>query len=151
MVPLKNFESGVVQVVTAMKMLDEGVDIPSVQRAIFCASTGNPKQFIQRRGRILRKFNNKVYAEVHDMIVIPSNDYSGLFYDEIGQIREMEEKIFRNEMHRIIDFIYACDNLTEYLTQSTQSTKVLAELCLNAQIDLYTSINEKLSHEEDNN
>ena len=148
---LKNFESGVVQVVTAMKMLDEGVDIPSVQRAIFCASTGNPKQFIQRRGRILRKFNNKVYAEVHDMIVIPSNDYSGLFYDEIGQIREMEEKIFRNEMHRIIDFIYACDNLTEYLTQSTQSTKVLAELCLNAQIDLYTSINEKLSHEEDNN
>lgn len=148
---LKNFESGVVQVVTAMKMLDEGVDIPSVQRAIFCASTGNPKQFIQRRGRILRKFNNKVHAEVHDMIVTPSNDYSGLFHDEIGKIREMEEKIFRNEMHRIIDFIYACDNLTEYLTQSTQSAKVLEELCFNAQIDIYTSINEKLSHEEDNN
>lgn len=148
---LKNFESGVVQVVTAMKMLDEGVDIPSVQRAIFCASTGNPKQFIQRRGRILRKFNNKVHAEVHDMIVTPSNDYSGLFHDEIGKIREMEEKIFRNEMHRIIDFIYACDNLTEYLTQSTQSAKALAEFCINAQIDIYTSINEKLSHEEDNN
>ena len=82
------------------------------------------------------------------MIIIPSNDYSGLFYDEIGQIREMEEKIFRNEMHRIIDFIYACDNLTEYLTQSTQSTKSLRTL--NAQM-IYTSINEKLSHEEDNN
>lgn len=148
---LKNFESGIIKVVTAMKMLDEGVDIPSVRRAIFCASTGNPKQFIQRRGRILRKFDGKEYAEVHDMIVTPSNDYSGLFHDEIEKVQEMEKKILRNEMHRIIDFIYACENLTEYLTQSTESARILADLCLEAQIDLYTAINEKLSHEENNN
>ena len=88
---------------------------------------------------------------MHDMIVTPSYDYSGLFHDEIGQVRVMEEKIFRNEMHRIIDFIYACENLTEYLTQSTESAKTLVDLCLDAQIDIYTSINEKLSNEEDYN
>ena len=49
---LDQFNDGLIQVLTAMKTLDEGVDIPATKCAIFCASTGNPRQFIQRRGRI---------------------------------------------------------------------------------------------------
>src|SRR5690606_23876815 len=51
---LKNFEQGKIHVLTSMKCLDEGVDVPRSELAIFCASTGNPRQFIQRRGRVLR-------------------------------------------------------------------------------------------------
>ncbi len=56
---LSDFASGKLQVLTSMKCLDEGVDVPRSELAIFCASTGNPRQFIQRRGRILRKHPDK--------------------------------------------------------------------------------------------
>ena len=59
--------------VTAIKCLDEGVDVPDVHTGIFMASSGNPKQFIQRRGRILRKSNatGKQFAKIYDILVIP--------------------------------------------------------------------------------
>ena len=56
---LNQFENGDIDIITAMKALDEGVDIPITKNAIFCASTGNPRQFIQRRGRVLRLHKNK--------------------------------------------------------------------------------------------
>ena len=59
---LDQFDKGLIQVLTAMKTLDEGVDIPATKCAIFCASTGNPRQFIQRRGRILRRSKGKDFA-----------------------------------------------------------------------------------------
>jgi superfamily II DNA or RNA helicase len=52
---LDQFKEGKIHVIASMKCLDEGVDIPRAEYAIFCSSTGNPRQFIQRRGRILRK------------------------------------------------------------------------------------------------
>ena len=59
--------------VTAVGCLDEGVDIPSVTTAIFMASSGNPKQFIQRRGRVLRKSDEtgKTSAAIYDILVSP--------------------------------------------------------------------------------
>lgn len=57
-----------------MKCLDEGVDVPRSELAIFCASTGNPRQFIQRRGRILRKHPDKHIAIIHDLVVAPEFD-----------------------------------------------------------------------------
>ena len=59
--------------VTAIKCLDEGVDIPDVHTGIFMASSGNPKQFIQRRGRILRKSDatGKKFATIYDILVVP--------------------------------------------------------------------------------
>ena len=66
---LNQFENGKIKTLTAMKTLDEGVDIPATRNAIFCASTGNPRQFIQRRGRILRKFKGKDVANIYDIII----------------------------------------------------------------------------------
>ena len=71
---LDSFETGKIDVLTAMKCLDEGVDIPRAELAIFCSSTGNPRQFIQRRGRILRQHIDKSHAVIHDLIVIPKMD-----------------------------------------------------------------------------
>lgn len=61
----------------AIKCLDEGVDIPDVRRAFILSSSSNPKEFIQRRGRVLRKVEGKEFAEIYDFLVVPfgySND-----------------------------------------------------------------------------
>lgn len=58
-------------VLVSIKCLDEGVDIPSVTHALILASSKNPREFIQRRGRILRRANGKNFAHLHDAIVTP--------------------------------------------------------------------------------
>jgi superfamily II DNA or RNA helicase len=62
-----------IQVLVAIKCLDEGVDVPSTRCAYFLASTSNPREFIQRRGRILRRSQGKYIAEIHDFIVFPKD------------------------------------------------------------------------------
>jgi superfamily II DNA or RNA helicase len=68
---LKCFMEGQIDVLLSMKCLDEGVDIPRTERAIFCSSTANPRQFIQRRGRILRQHPDKHFATIYDLVVVP--------------------------------------------------------------------------------
>lgn len=55
----------------SIRCLDEGVDIPAVSHALILASSQNPRQFIQRRGRVLRKSEGKHFAVIHDAIVVP--------------------------------------------------------------------------------
>ncbi len=69
---LRLFSDGKIQALTVKNKLDEGVDIKQAQFAVFCSSSGNPRQFIQRRGRLLRTFPNKDYAYIFDLIVVPS-------------------------------------------------------------------------------
>ena len=63
---LKSFADGNLDILFAMKCLDEGVDIPRAERGIFTSSTGNPREFIQRRGRLLR--NHPIRCLVISMI-----------------------------------------------------------------------------------
>lgn len=60
-------------ILVSIKCLDEGVDIPSTTHALILASSKNPREFIQRRGRILRKASNKHFAYLFDTIVVPNN------------------------------------------------------------------------------
>lgn len=63
------------QCIVAMRCLDEGVDVPSAQLGIIMASTGNPLQYIQRRGRFLRKSKGKKHAVIYDILVAaPASD-----------------------------------------------------------------------------
>lgn len=94
---LKNFEDGKTHVLTSMKCLDEGVDVPRSELAIFCASTGNPRQFIQRRGRVLRMHPDKVHAVIHDLVVAPEIDSTEDYF-------EMERNLIRSELQRVVDF-----------------------------------------------
>lgn len=59
------------QAIVAIKCLDEGVNIPGIRTAFILASTTNPKEYIQRRGRVLRKAQNKPYAVIYDFVTLP--------------------------------------------------------------------------------
>ena len=93
---LKQFQNGQIDVVASMKCLDEGVDIPRAETAIFCSSTGNPRQFIQRNGRILRKHPAKNHAVIHDLVVIPGyeNQLEG------SEIFDLEKKNGENGIRK---------------------------------------------------
>ena len=58
-------------ILVSIRCLDEGVDIPAVSHALILASSQNPRQFIQRRGRVLREAKGKALAVIHDAIVVP--------------------------------------------------------------------------------
>lgn len=58
-------------IIVSIKCLDEGVDIPNATHALILASSKNPREFIQRRGRVLRKSENKNFAHIHDVVVVP--------------------------------------------------------------------------------
>lgn len=90
------FQKGTINVLTSMKCLDEGVDVPRSELAIFCASTGNPRQFVQRRGRVLRTHDDKTYAVIHDLVVAPEINDDSTF--------EMEKSIIKKELERVVDF-----------------------------------------------
>lgn len=94
---LKSYEEGKVHILTSMKCLDEGVDIPRSELAIFCSSTGNPRQFIQRRGRVLRLHKDKVHAVIHDLVVAPAISAEESNYD-------MERNLVKKELERVVDF-----------------------------------------------
>ena len=59
------------QAIVAIKCLDEGVNIPGIRTAFILASTTNPKEYIQRRGRVLRKAPDKDFAEIFDFVTLP--------------------------------------------------------------------------------
>lgn len=102
---LKNYEDGKTHVLTSMKCLDEGVDVPRSELAIFCASTGNPRQFIQRRGRVLRLHKDKIHATIHDLVVVPEVSDESTF--------EMEKGLVKKELERVVDFANLAMNKTD--------------------------------------
>ena len=61
----------VLQALVAIKCLDEGVNIPNIHTAFILASSTNPKEYIQRRGRVLRKAPGKDYAVIYDFVTLP--------------------------------------------------------------------------------
>lgn len=100
---LEQFASGEIDVLTSMKCLDEGVDVPRSELAIFCASTGNPRQFVQRRGRILRKHPDKQFAYIHDLVVIPEINPNSESY-------RMERSMLKKELERVNNFALLSEN-----------------------------------------
>jgi len=116
---LDEFSKGKIAVLTAMKCLDEGIDIKSAETAIFCSSTGNPRQFIQRRGRILRTHPDKKFAIIYDLVVVPmlTNQY---FEDSL----QMERKILQVELHRVHEFAELSLNHYQALQTLEETTKM---------------------------
>ncbi|WP_304889852.1 DEAD/DEAH box helicase family protein [uncultured Bacteroides sp.] len=97
---LEAFANGQLNVLFAKNCLDEGVDVPRAEYGIFTSSTGNPRQFIQRRGRLLRKHDDKRFAWIYDIIVVP--DFSSPCYDR--RFWTMEKHLVENEMRRVANF-----------------------------------------------
>ena len=82
-------------ILVSIKCLDEGVDIPSISHAIILASSQNPRQFIQRRGRVLRVFGSKKsHANIYDALITPTD-----IEDEPDQI-----SLLKSEIQRAFEF-----------------------------------------------
>ncbi|MFJ3586801.1 DEAD/DEAH box helicase family protein [Streptomyces sp. NPDC090127] len=83
-------------IVVSIKCLDEGVDIPSASHALILSSSRNPREFIQRRGRILRRSTGKTIATLMDVLVLPesvdpSDPTLSLTYGELARARQFAE------------------------------------------------------------
>jgi superfamily II DNA or RNA helicase len=98
---IKKFKDGSYKALISMKCLDEGVDIPSARNAIIMSSTSNPREPVQRRGRILRTFSGKEEATIYDFLVF-QNDGT-----------ELSEKLTQKEVRRYREFAVNAKNAYE--------------------------------------
>jgi superfamily II DNA or RNA helicase len=106
---IHNFAIGQLGVLLAIRCMDEGVDIPSARTGIILASSGNIKEFIQRRGRLMRPYPNKEKAVIYDFCVLPENDQdpisdTGLVQVELRRIATFaEDALNKDEVYALID------------------------------------------------
>src|SRR5690606_11013029 len=98
---------GYISTLVAIRCLDEGINIPSIETALILSSNDNYREFVQRRGRILRKYKNKKYANIIDIIVLPSEEtpdfakielrryyeYARLAINKDSLIKTLEDKL----------------------------------------------------------
>ncbi|MCP9491209.1 MAG: DEAD/DEAH box helicase family protein [Solirubrobacteraceae bacterium MAG38_C4-C5] len=106
----ERFASGSLNALVAIRCLDEGIDIPETRRAYILASSTNPRQFIQRRGRVLRRAPGKDLAEIYDFIVVPpaSGD---------DNVDPSERKLMARELERVMEFAGLAVNGPEALAE----------------------------------
>ncbi len=110
------------QAIVAIKCLDEGVNIPGIRTAFILASTTNPKEYIQRRGRVLRKSpeTGKEFAEIYDFVTLPRP------LDEVPGLTEEQMKrdlsLVKNELARVLEFGRLSMN-------SMEASQLIWEIC----------------------
>ena len=109
----EHFESKFTNAIVAIKCLDEGVNIPCITRAFILASSTNPKEYIQRRGRVLRLFDpkEKPYAEIFDFITLARDPDDIVFID--SEQSRYEASLAKRELTRVEEFSRLADNSTE--------------------------------------
>lgn len=108
----REFSSGdTLKVLIAIKCLDEGVNIPKIKTAFILASTTNPKEYIQRRGRVLRLAEGKEYAEIYDFITLPYDTESVTSLTEAQVKRNFT--LVKNELRRAEEFSRIAVNMVE--------------------------------------
>ena len=97
----KEFDAGdVIKALVAIRCLDEGVNIPSIDKAIILASSTNPKEYIQRRGRVLRTYKNKTHAIIYDFVTLPRNLQEVSIENGFGH----DLGLIKREISRVKDF-----------------------------------------------
>ncbi len=102
---INEFGNKIIDALCAISVVDEGLDVPATENAFFLSSTGNQKQFIQRRGRVLRKSEGKTIANIYDFIVIPNGNF-----DENTNI---VKKALERELDRFSEFCNLAKNNLE--------------------------------------
>jgi superfamily II DNA or RNA helicase len=123
---LKSFRSGETKILTAKRILDQGVDIPQTKRAYVLASNTIERQWTQRRGRILRKCHeiNKEFAEIFDFVILPF----GILDKIPEEVGKYEKKLISLELPRIKEFSRLSRNKIA-INGSSDFILKLEELC----------------------
>lgn len=93
---LRQFKEGETEAMVAIRCLDEGIDVPACRTAYLLASSRNPRQFIQRRGRILRRAEGKDRARIFDFVVVLA--------ESRAETNQLAGDFLRNELGRVADF-----------------------------------------------
>ncbi len=88
--------------IIAMKVLDEGIDVPGIWSGIICASSSNPNEYVQRRGRILRKSDDCPLPSIYDILIIP--------HDNWDEYSDSDTHLLRKELKRIEEFASTAEN-----------------------------------------
>lgn len=109
---ISKFRDGSYQALVAIKCLDEGIDIPTARTAIIMASSTNPREYIQRVGRVIRQSLGKERACVYDFILEPD-------FDRLNDpaLKEFEKTIFEKELIRVKDMSMNSINNADVLIQ----------------------------------
>lgn len=109
----RSFSNGDLEILVAIKCLDEGVNIPEIEKAYILASSTNYKEYVQRRGRVLRKSKGKRFAYIYDFITLPRKlDNVSLLSDEE---KKQDISLVKRELERIIEFSEISENPFEGL------------------------------------
>lgn len=114
----KEFAEGKqMQALVAIRCLDEGVNIPSIETAFIMASSTNPKEYVQRRGRVLRKFPGKKRAVIYDFVTLPMgiDDVAGYPEDIVRSSKSLAAR----EIVRMKDFAQISENPADSMAQIT--------------------------------
>ena len=94
---IRSFQEGTLRILTAKRVLDEGVNIPQIEKAFILASTTVERQWVQRRGRLLRtcRQTGKTHSEIHDFIAMPP---------DMTNIDDETRALVRSELIRVQEF-----------------------------------------------
>lgn len=117
---IEKFNDEAYKVIVAIKVLDEGIDVPGIERAIILANSGNPIEYVQRRGRILRKSPGKDFSIIHDILIFPWVDIPSL-------ISNSDISMIKKEIFRIQEFSKASLNPLEVLNQTSHYYRLIEE------------------------
>ena len=107
------------QALIAIKCLDEGVNIPEIKTAFILASTTNPKEYIQRRGRVLRKAPGKDFAEIYDFITLPR---------ELDEVSAMPVEQMNREMTLVKNEIFRAEEFARIALNAMEADKVICDI-----------------------
>ena len=102
---LESFRLGLIDAMVAIRCLDEGIDVPACSTAYILASSRDPRQFVQRRGRILRRSPGKEIAVIHDFLVVLPR--------EVVVDSEYAERLIRSELVRVAEFSSLSENRSD--------------------------------------
>ena len=100
---IQSFQEGTLRVLTAKRVLDEGVNIPQIEKAFILASTTVERQWVQRRGRLLRTCSKtgKTHSEIHDFMALPP---------DLDNMDTRARTLMESELKRIQAFAYLAKN-----------------------------------------
>ncbi len=117
---VESFNKGDISALAAIRCLDEGINIPSIESALILSSNDDYREFVQRRGRILRTFKNKTCAHIYDVIVLPSWDMTTWasiefrrFY-EYARLAINKEDLLADLSYRLQEYALSIDNINSY-------------------------------------
>lgn len=111
---IKDLENRLIDVIVSIRVLDEGIDIPCCENAYILASSKSNREFIQRRGRVLRNYKNKEFATIYDFVItsseVVSDSMTKVISDEFYRVNEFaklaknKDEIYQNYSEELRDY-----------------------------------------------